>query len=529
MGVFHDLRVSSKAHREGVWLHVADSHTGNHPEDGFTPLKTIRRLFVVIGRRSYSGFEGEAFEPGDEGTSSSPLVEWELAEKGNLFFFLPSMDSKFTFASQTCTLTRERLNQFVIDFDIPQDVKVILPKRWQTILDAPLGYVGLYTHHFSHSNLRLPIPPFICKGCADVPNALHNPITHLGNWKGSFFFIENKIIPSNYPELLLGENKLDKKSFKDKTPFYTSGLKTTWEHSPKKPVIYHRGQEMDFRSFMLGGVDGELNFLPAEGASKGQNSPSVKFVNNNAPVIDATPLSSVYPSNVVENVVVSDDPSYGEDEQTLIGPSLSPHPEASKKFKILGKRKVAFSVPGKALPLKVQKVPARASKVAGEASTTLDVDSDSDIHEFPSAKELKDVTDYHWVVAHVTPPSWKQNLREISIEQLHNIHNRAYIRQVILDNLDKDRAYAKLERKYNEALQDLDKNPLVSDMHFEEVAVMEEPFVLEKMLSYQPSLKEEYDQAGDALANASYPFLTEYVANLYASLEQLLSKKPPLL
>ncbi|GKD35731.1 hypothetical protein Tco_1251240 [Tanacetum coccineum] len=25
--------------------------------------------------------------------------------------------------------------------------------------------------------------------------------------------------------------------------------------------------------------------------------------------------------------------------------------------------------------------------------------------EFPSAKELKDVTDCHWVVAHVTPPS----------------------------------------------------------------------------------------------------------------------------
>ncbi|GJZ45317.1 hypothetical protein Tco_0592913 [Tanacetum coccineum] len=64
---------------------------------------------------------------------------------------------------------------------------------------------------------------------------------------------------------------------------------------------------------------------------------------------------------------------------------------------------------------------------------------------------------------------------------------------------------------------------------FEEVAAMEEPFVLENMLGYRPSSKEEYEQAGDALANASYPFLAEYVANPYASLEQLLSKKPPLL
>ncbi|GKD37874.1 hypothetical protein Tco_1258081, partial [Tanacetum coccineum] len=34
-------QVSSKAHREGVGLRVADSHTGNHPEGGFTPFKTI--------------------------------------------------------------------------------------------------------------------------------------------------------------------------------------------------------------------------------------------------------------------------------------------------------------------------------------------------------------------------------------------------------------------------------------------------------------------------------------------------------
>ncbi|GKD12593.1 hypothetical protein Tco_1197000 [Tanacetum coccineum] len=534
----------------------------------------------------------------------------------------------------------------------------------------------------------------MCKaygGGDDVPNALHNPITHLANWKGSFFFIENKIIPFDYLELLLCENKLDKNSFKDKVPLhpemhplyeqiatypyivqtfpdpilYLAGLKTTWKHSPKKPVIYHREQEMDFRSFILGGVNGELNLLPARGASEGQNSLSAKSVNNNAPLIDATTLSSVYPSNVVENVVDFDDPSYREDEQTLIGSSLSPYPEVSKKFKIIGKRKVTFGVTGKALPLKVQKVTAQARKVAGEASTPFDVGSDSDIHEFPSAKELNDVTDSYWVVAHVTPPSWKQHLREIIIEQLCNIHDRAYMRQDVLDNvlnsrtqelisvlhkaktsynairareLDKDMDYAELERNYNEALQDLDKNPRVSNMcaeikdlqgqvdglhseynrltledkkwidyeqtlsslrakiegiesekerlksseikllqeinslkqdrdavvskvipdaamkliysddlgsliaklvrssviygrcqAFEEVAAIEEPFVLEKMSGYRPLLKEEYDKDGDALANASYPFLAEYAANPYASLEQLLSKKPPFL
>ncbi|GKE91511.1 hypothetical protein Tco_1572606, partial [Tanacetum coccineum] len=44
------------------------------------------------------------------------------------------------------------------------------------------------------------------RGSADVPKGLLKPITHLGNWKDSLFFIENKIIPSDYPELLLSAN-----------------------------------------------------------------------------------------------------------------------------------------------------------------------------------------------------------------------------------------------------------------------------------------------------------------------------------
>ncbi|GKF44520.1 hypothetical protein Tco_0131072, partial [Tanacetum coccineum] len=107
---------------------------------------------------------------------------------------------------------------------------------------------------------------------------------------------------------------------------------------------------------------------------------------------------------------------------------------------------------------------------------------------------LKDSADCHWVVAHVTPPSWKEHLRQISIKQLCDIHDRAYMRQVVLANvlnsrtqelisalhkatssydairareLEKDKAYAELERKCNEALFDLDKNPLVADMRTE--------------------------------------------------------------
>ncbi|GJZ63846.1 hypothetical protein Tco_0620267 [Tanacetum coccineum] len=105
-----------------------------------------------------------------------------------------------------------------------------------------------------------------------------------------------------------------------------------------------------------------------------------------------------------------------------------------------------------------------SGEVAGNASTTLDVDNDPDIHEFPFTRELKDATDCHWVVAHVTPPSWKQHLRDIGIEQLCDIHDRAYM-------------------------------PIIYGRctGIEEVAKLKDPFVLEKMPDYRTSLKDEYD------------------------------------
>ncbi|GJZ45630.1 hypothetical protein Tco_0593226 [Tanacetum coccineum] len=75
--------VSSKAHREGVGLRVADSHTGNHPKGGFTPFETIRRLLVVIGRRSHSGFEGETFEP--ERRSKVTTVSIKISTAGTYY------------------------------------------------------------------------------------------------------------------------------------------------------------------------------------------------------------------------------------------------------------------------------------------------------------------------------------------------------------------------------------------------------------------------------------------------------------
>nr|GEV10194.1 hypothetical protein [Tanacetum cinerariifolium] len=125
----------------------------------------------------------------------------------------------------------------------------------------------------------------------------------------------------------------------------------------------------------------------------------------------------------------------------------------------------------------------------------------------------------------------------------------------------KDMEYAKLKAKCNDALEDLEKKPLVNykqtlaSLHymveglegseiqlmqqlvkaaiihgrcsvFEEVASLKEPFDLTKMPGYRSSSKEDYNRAGNDLANVVYPFLIEATSNPYALIEVLLSKIP---
>ncbi|GKA64389.1 hypothetical protein Tco_0763995 [Tanacetum coccineum] len=345
------------------------------------------------------------------------------------------------------------------------------------------------------------------RGGADVPKALIKPITHLEDGKG---------------------------------------LNTSWKYSPKKPVIYHHGQ---------------------------------------APVINAEPISVVHPSDVVENIVDSHNISADKGELSLIDPDAPSYLEEGKSSMVAGKRKVVL-------------VPMERVSIERLKKFML-----KQYLKFPFAKELKDATDCHWVVGYVTRPSWKQT-REL-IFALYKA--RASCDTMQEREIKKDKIYAELEKKCNEALQDLDKNPLVSDMHaeiktlqsqvnglhseysklilekkkwinyeqtlstlrakdraivvskvipdaaiklihsdemgvliarlvkasiiygrcsaFEEVAELKKPFILEEMPGYLPSSKEEYDRAGNDLADASYPFLAELTADPQASMEHLLSKK----
>nr|GEX59365.1 hypothetical protein [Tanacetum cinerariifolium] len=306
------------------------------------------------------------------------------------------------------------------------------------------------------------------------------------------------------------------------------------------------------RSFLNLGHAGDWLTLSCRGRC------SKKSVSNEAPVINAEPISVAHPLNITENIMNSHNLSSDEGGLSLIDPNAPSYLEEGKRSMVARKR-----------------------KLAGKRK----VDVGSHGEEFPSAKELKDVTNCHWVVAHVTYPSWKQYLGEISIEQLYDIHDKAYMRQAVLDNvltgrtrelisalhkamasydtmrereIKKDKAVTSMAStmskvgSYLKTIRGLSKSRLyppfvlkskASDLKgkdsrllkssfykrctvFKEVAELKKPFVLVEMPGYRPSLKEEYDEAGNDLVDASYPFLPELTTDPHASVEQLLSKKP---
>ncbi|GJR48119.1 hypothetical protein Tco_1316222 [Tanacetum coccineum] len=178
-----------------------------------------------------------------------------------------TMSAKHIIRTPTCILMKEELSNFLSIHPLPSEYKIMLPN--------PDGYIGLYTHCFSLTNLRLPLLKFFCDvlqyfkvhlsrlnpfGCAKLTtfvvmckaygceptvefcggffslfpggqwlifskrpkkhilNLLPNVITRIEGWKGRFFFVLDSIVPVDCLELISKDNRWDTKSFKDKLP-----------------------------------------------------------------------------------------------------------------------------------------------------------------------------------------------------------------------------------------------------------------------------------------------------------------------
>nr|GEZ45351.1 hypothetical protein [Tanacetum cinerariifolium] len=249
---------------------------------------------------------------------------------------------------------------------------------------------------------------------------------------------------------------------------------------------------MDFRNFMMQEIDGEFKFLSEGCIDDNQCSPSSKSINNEASVINTKPLTSIHPTNYVEDVADSDDTYAGDNENPLVGTSLPPLLEAGKKLRLLGKRKLPSGIRDSLLKSFLQPkrefkndiAYAELERKCNEALLDLDknqlvVDMQTEIdtlqgrvyglHKMDALKR-----DRASVVTKLVPDAATKLIRSDEIGMLVAKLVKAFI------------IYARCAA-------------------FEEVAKLKEPFVMEKMVGYRPSSKQEFDQAADDLTNASGP------------------------
>ncbi|GJU17057.1 hypothetical protein Tco_1145023 [Tanacetum coccineum] len=440
-----------------VGLRVADSHTGNHPEDDFTPLETIQRLCSIFwGKISFGLRRGDL------------RGEWE------------GMSTKNTLAIQLCEFSRKELDEFLSFYAIPSEYHVILSTSTQTILDAPLGYIGLYTRCFSLANLRLPLNDFFCEAYDCEPfvelfcgffnlckvgswltfqkrpekhilSLLAKVITRIKGRHQRFFFIQYTIIPSKFPQLLLKGNMLDVKSFKDKLPssieqnpqfqrlgrypvsarafddpiFFLVGLQSSWEHSQQRPAIFMGGKEMSFRNFIYTEEDEDLTFLPKD-FSPGFNTGSPSMSINTEPV-RTNEEPTVKPATEPATEPVNDVAAHIRERKCKTRGGSSRPPV---------KRKLASGT------LTYRTVRARASTMKDD-TPMLSISNDDEGLE--DCLELKDATACHLKISAVTPPAWKGFLDNHLDVDLLDLHDRCYARQAVVDNAVNRRSHEILE------------------------------------------------------------------------------------
>ncbi|GKB30738.1 hypothetical protein Tco_0870139, partial [Tanacetum coccineum] len=417
----------------------------------------------------------------EEGTSSSPPVECNVR-----IYECIAFDFNHFIAIQTCELSKEEFNDFLALYPIPPEYGVMLPKSNQTIFDAPNGYVGLYTHSFSLSNLRLPLTKFFCEvlqyfqihisrlnpfgyaklttfavmckayGCEPsveiflgffnlylggkwltfvkspekhFPCLFPKVITHIEGWKGRFFFVQSSIVPVEYLQLLLKHNKWDLKSYKDKLP-------SNIEEDPMFQRLGRYPIKIAFRNFIYAENEEDLSFLhkdPSPGFE-----PTLKLAKDTAD-FGGSPKPKVF---VVNHGSVA----------TRIKDKRCKTRGGSSKPPV--KRKLALGSSSSC---------ATRAKISSSKDDLPFLTVFDDDEVLPDVFELKDVNACHLKIFAITPPAWKDYLDKHLDVKLLDLHDIYYAKQAVVDNVERERAREEeceeIRTKCGATMTDFENNP----------------------------------------------------------------------
>ncbi|GJY41991.1 hypothetical protein Tco_0429261 [Tanacetum coccineum] len=335
-------------------------------------------------------------------------------------------------------VTKPELTKLFVDYDIPSEFNVMLPKSNQTIYDAllnPFGCAELITF------------VVMCKAYGDEPSVdlfrgFFNLYTGV-DWL-TFFKRPEADCLARHPDNV--------QYFSDPILFF-AGLKTSWEYSPQHPVIFLGGKELAFRNFMFAKDDEEMSFLPCERSlGFGGSSPSAS-INNEPPLIEVKPLDSANPDQLVENTADSGG-SLVHEEMTVVGNGSVAERMKNWRCRTKGSVKpptkswqLPVLFPGSSakspLRLRLSCPPTLRSSIM---KLTIISYSFACISFFiflylqfiiaclPDALELGTIVDCHLMISYITPPAWRGHNDYQSEVELLDLYDRCYARQAMVGN-----------------------------------------------------------------------------------------------
>ncbi|GJZ31938.1 hypothetical protein Tco_0576985 [Tanacetum coccineum] len=209
-----------------------------------------------------------------------------------------------------------------------------------------------------------------------ITNLLPKVVTHIEGWKGRFFFVQDSVVPSTYPELLSKDNR------------YPTSVRVF-------PDLILFMAEMSFRNFMYAENDDDLSFLPKEpSVDFGTGSPSVS-INTEPPVVEECGCKDK--GKELQNQRGLFEASY----QVQAGLSTSRYTRA------------------------------KAAALKDDSAFLTISDDDKGILD---CFELENASACHLKVSAITPPTWKNHLDNQLDVELLDLHNQCYARQVVVDN-----------------------------------------------------------------------------------------------
>ncbi|GJS85025.1 hypothetical protein Tco_0751566 [Tanacetum coccineum] len=409
------------------------------------------------------------------------------------------MGAKNVLRTHTCTLTRSKLKKFLVDYEIPTEFKVMLPK-------TNGGLVQLVPQPLSRQVL------------ADLRQ-------------------KDTIVPKEYSELLSKANKLDKKTGtdiqeKDKKKAKNKQIRAR----SGKDQVKSKSKVIHMKKIQLEGL--KLPNLKLYCKRKRQGS---KLQRRQRLHSKMAFRNVMFATDDEEMSILPKDPS-NEFEQLI---ENSAELEGSL-------RKLATSG---SFPRIVRK---KFAKAKIESSSYLVISNDDDDDEgFFEASELKTDVDCCLLISKITPLAWRGYLDNQYKMELLDLHDRYYARQDVVDNVVNRRARELLkmvEQMKGESMIDFDKNPTVIVLRQKIMSllaeIMEHKSSLDMMLlesqkwaGYQENLmtldskvsalevekalvQQRIYQVQNDLAATIFSFLSAATADPSASVEALLSKKP---